>query len=227
SYVDCQVCYVFFFQAEDGIRDFHVTGVQTCALPIYRALEPPDPIPNSEVKRCIADGSVGLPHVRVGHRQAPNRKPRHLAGVFIGRLSGTLCYYCPRCQPGREPGWTAAGCLQGTRPDGACQCRSTSSFKQKTPIWKQVGVFSFCFPMPGVNARRQSTGPAQDCRCWLRRDFITRLLLPAVPGLISHAFVLPLRSGCHYGGLIDALSALSPKEGVHDRLSLADHPCSV
>src|SRR5690606_39858517 len=27
------VC-VFFFQAEDGIRDFHVTGVQTCALPI-------------------------------------------------------------------------------------------------------------------------------------------------------------------------------------------------
>src|SRR5690606_40294817 len=24
-------------QAEDGIRDFHVTGVQTCALPIYRA----------------------------------------------------------------------------------------------------------------------------------------------------------------------------------------------
>src|SRR6266511_3244418 len=26
--------YIFFFQAEDGIRDFHVTGVQTCALPI-------------------------------------------------------------------------------------------------------------------------------------------------------------------------------------------------
>src|SRR5690606_41179066 len=24
----------FFFQAEDGIRGFHVTGVQTCALPI-------------------------------------------------------------------------------------------------------------------------------------------------------------------------------------------------
>src|SRR5690606_3922571 len=28
----------FFFQAEDGIRDFHVTGVQTCALPIFLAL---------------------------------------------------------------------------------------------------------------------------------------------------------------------------------------------
>src|SRR5690606_13002164 len=31
--LDC--LYFFFFQAEDGIRDFHVTGVQTCALPIY------------------------------------------------------------------------------------------------------------------------------------------------------------------------------------------------
>src|SRR5690625_5195592 len=28
------ICY-FFFQAEDGIRDGHVTGVQTCALPIF------------------------------------------------------------------------------------------------------------------------------------------------------------------------------------------------
>src|SRR5699024_2804099 len=31
------VC-VFFFQAEDGIRDRNVTGVQTCALPIYPAV---------------------------------------------------------------------------------------------------------------------------------------------------------------------------------------------
>src|SRR5439155_12894200 len=33
---------LFFFQAEDGIRDGHVTGVQTCALPIsrIRALRP-------------------------------------------------------------------------------------------------------------------------------------------------------------------------------------------
>src|SRR5256886_4663620 len=29
-----EFCYVFFFQAEDGIRDLTVTGVQTCALPI-------------------------------------------------------------------------------------------------------------------------------------------------------------------------------------------------
>src|SRR2546426_4308929 len=33
--------FVFFFQAEDGIRDYKVTGVQTCALPIYVLEEPP------------------------------------------------------------------------------------------------------------------------------------------------------------------------------------------
>src|SRR5690606_40571449 len=32
----CLQLLLFFFQAEDGIRDFHVTGVQTCALPISR-----------------------------------------------------------------------------------------------------------------------------------------------------------------------------------------------
>src|SRR5256885_7677666 len=30
-------CFFFFFQAEDGIRDYKVTGVQTCALPIWGA----------------------------------------------------------------------------------------------------------------------------------------------------------------------------------------------
>src|SRR5439155_7192255 len=34
-YSECAWCYCFFFQAEDGIRDGHVTGVQTCAIPIW------------------------------------------------------------------------------------------------------------------------------------------------------------------------------------------------
>src|SRR5437660_11582334 len=37
--------FFFFFQAEDGIRDGHVTGVQTCALPISaRSTTPADSI---------------------------------------------------------------------------------------------------------------------------------------------------------------------------------------
>src|SRR6266513_3237803 len=42
-------CHIFFFQAEDGIRDRNVTGVQTCALPIcQRALERQAPRPEDE-----------------------------------------------------------------------------------------------------------------------------------------------------------------------------------
>src|SRR5256885_4955875 len=35
------IVFFFFFQAEDGIRDYKVTGVQTCALPISFPLEEP------------------------------------------------------------------------------------------------------------------------------------------------------------------------------------------
>lgn len=47
--------------------------------------EPPDPFPNSVVKPLSADGSVGSPHVRVGHCQASNPIPprARLAGVFF------------------------------------------------------------------------------------------------------------------------------------------------
>src|SRR5256885_10394266 len=40
-----QSYFFFFFQAEDGIRDYKVTGVQTCALPIsfFPDLLPPNP----------------------------------------------------------------------------------------------------------------------------------------------------------------------------------------
>ncbi len=46
--------------------------------------EPPDPIPNSEVKLLSADDSVGPPHVKVGHCQALNAKPpiRKYRGFF-------------------------------------------------------------------------------------------------------------------------------------------------
>src|SRR5256885_9354581 len=39
SVLDDEVDVYFFFQAEDGIRDYKVTGVQTCALPIYLVLQ--------------------------------------------------------------------------------------------------------------------------------------------------------------------------------------------
>src|SRR5690606_39725059 len=44
-------CAAVFFQAEDGIRDFHVTGVQTCALPIYRRVPGPHNLRGSPAPR--------------------------------------------------------------------------------------------------------------------------------------------------------------------------------
>src|SRR5258707_10626968 len=41
--------FFFFFQAEDGIRDIGVTGVQTCALPI---LDPPPPGAHGATSLC-------------------------------------------------------------------------------------------------------------------------------------------------------------------------------
>src|SRR5688572_32654280 len=55
----------FFFQAEDGIRDLSVNGVQTCALPILSIKGHPDAIPgwlphtHCELVLCIGGGGLG------------------------------------------------------------------------------------------------------------------------------------------------------------------------
>ena len=49
------VLFFFFFQAEDGIRDWSVTGVQTCALPIS--------LPQREIGSIK---SKALPHREMG-----------------------------------------------------------------------------------------------------------------------------------------------------------------
>src|SRR5262249_59325153 len=54
------VFFFFFFQAEDGIRDWSVTGVQTCALPI-----------------CIPGGRIGRARTRRFHRGILDRACRH------------------------------------------------------------------------------------------------------------------------------------------------------
>src|SRR5436309_6885816 len=61
----------FFFQAEDGIRDFHVTGVQTCALPILPQPEHPADRVAGRLAQVFAllhyflDPEIGLCHARL------------------------------------------------------------------------------------------------------------------------------------------------------------------
>ena len=49
---------VFFFQAEDGIRGFGVTGVQTCALPIYSS--------DNDIRKRGCDRTPAYPLRRIG-----------------------------------------------------------------------------------------------------------------------------------------------------------------
>src|SRR5207248_6993479 len=61
----------FFFQAEDGIRDRTVTGVQTCALPICEEDRKPRPDRHP--------GRVGEEALRRIEHRAPGRRGRLLA----------------------------------------------------------------------------------------------------------------------------------------------------
>src|SRR5256885_5602925 len=72
----------FFFQAEDGIRDYKVTGVQTCALPISwpRVAASLDP-------RADRSGSKWRPQARTDRGWAPNWC-RAMRSQFVGSALG-------------------------------------------------------------------------------------------------------------------------------------------
>src|SRR5256885_8811636 len=80
----------FFFQAEDGIRDYKVTGVQTCALPIYGTRHPQRP--DSSSPRGIL-----LPVPRTvspppgGDRAAPAPRSRRAAAAPQGEIGRASC----------------------------------------------------------------------------------------------------------------------------------------
>src|SRR3989454_550269 len=88
----------FFFQAEDGIRDYKVTGVQTCALPIFPShlfvlgqVLLPHPAFAQLVEHVIAVGD-DLAHQIVRRRGGPQRLPvvgaePHVVGI-LGRANG-------------------------------------------------------------------------------------------------------------------------------------------
>src|SRR6266849_7320050 len=79
-----KLLYLFFFQAEDGIRDPLVTGVQTCALPIS---------PPSAVRRAWSPDEVRLVHHAAGETAADADEdtlvqPRELAGRGLDLRGG-------------------------------------------------------------------------------------------------------------------------------------------
>ncbi len=60
----------------------------TSLLGDHSEREPPDPIPNSEVKPFSADDSVAVCHAKVGNCQALKSKPKlHRLGFFLPEIS--------------------------------------------------------------------------------------------------------------------------------------------
>src|SRR5690349_25029368 len=73
----------FFFQAEDGIRDLYVTGVQTCALPIYppptnrRCSTPPNASPRPLSAVATRATALRSEERRVGKECRSRWSPSH------------------------------------------------------------------------------------------------------------------------------------------------------
>src|SRR5262249_60122180 len=77
----------FFFQAEDGIRDWSVTGVQTCALPISVAQSLVQAVDSvgftvSDVDASVEFFSKVLSFEKVSETEVTGAEYEHLQGVF-------------------------------------------------------------------------------------------------------------------------------------------------
>ena len=81
-------------QRYSPVAERRPTIVETSLLGEHSEREPPDPIPNSEVKPLSADDSVAGCHVKVGHRQALRTQPR---------LINSLGFFCQK--GGNRPGF--------------------------------------------------------------------------------------------------------------------------
>src|SRR5690606_40717412 len=105
----------FFFQAEDGIRDFHVTGVQTCALPIYAS---PATISHQRGAASKQAGFAGF-YARIMSRLIENGRRRHaFYAAVVGLLFLSVGLLFVRDRKSVVQGKTEArcgGCASGRR----------------------------------------------------------------------------------------------------------------
>src|SRR5215475_14924679 len=82
-----KILFFFFFQAEDGIRDFHVTGVQTCALPISVLVE------KAPAQERVHTGDIDLGRMLPAlHHTAADAGRFVTAGIVIVRDPETGTY---------------------------------------------------------------------------------------------------------------------------------------
>src|SRR5256885_5919529 len=136
----------FFFQAEDGIRDYKVTGVQTCALPIliafwYEDLEKAKAGMKAFVVNRFGDFGFIIGLFVLFWSLAGAWAPQTNRWVPVRGLAGAVRGTSPTCPASRRPAcrwgrrWSSASCATRSptspagwpntsrrRPSGACRC---------------------------------------------------------------------------------------------------------
>src|SRR3989454_4051267 len=106
--------FFFFFQAEDGIRDYKVTGVQTCALPILSGRNEEHAIERQQLEHLVGEQQVTV--VNGVERAAEDRDPGHAIRE-------------PDRRPGRRTWWSSAP----GRRRGLVRARATSRCPSRRP----------------------------------------------------------------------------------------------
>src|SRR5437773_9876862 len=101
----------FFFQAEDGIRDRDVTGVQTCALPIF--IESPTPFGEDSIMT------------------------RFVAAMVVGAL-GAFVPDCAVAQAKRYPLESVDNRSEERRVGKECSCRYWSDERKESELADRI-----------------------------------------------------------------------------------------
>src|SRR5215467_7335382 len=87
--------FFFFFQAEDGIRDYKVTGVQTCALPIS---SPGGSWSSPSGGTRAGPARFGPARRRSQRRTIPEIPHARPSFKYLGLLSNSILYHTHRCR---------------------------------------------------------------------------------------------------------------------------------
>src|SRR5215217_8966786 len=167
----------FFFQAEDGIRDIGVTGVQTCALPIYLPFEAPFDAAGTrgmwgrKVRYCAYLAGNGGMTLSPGGRDAGLEwgSGGCAGGVAPARgraAPGTRGHQCPNSGGIRRVGSRGRSAhliLQSKGVSMATEVRSAGSaegprLRRELHLWEAVGIsLALMAPSMAANINPQGT----------------------------------------------------------------------
>src|SRR5438876_6610019 len=104
---------IFFFQAEDGIRDGRVTGVQTCALPISTGLCVFTPVVCTASDQCHVAGTCDLATGQCSNPPALDGTPCNDGNLCTGE----------NCQAGMCKPFIETICPEGTCDPATGVCK--------------------------------------------------------------------------------------------------------